>query len=160
MLPKKIFPVGHKFERRLDKNLSYGNRLRRRSHVLEDFGYNGPVNNDSLGLFSPYFSAYRTWRQNGLDAMRELVESGHPATAITMDLAGFYHNVSPSFILKPSFLKAIGVELDGYDKRFTQLLLNSISSWYSQPPDYSEREEGALPVGLSASKIISNVLLV
>ncbi|MET0049967.1 MAG: hypothetical protein ABW095_02675 [Candidatus Thiodiazotropha sp.] len=108
-----ILKVGHKFERMLDKNLSYGNRLSRQKHMLEEFGFNGSVNKDSLRLFSPYFSAYRTWRQKGLDAMRSLVENGLPATAITMDLAGFYHNVSPSFILKRSFLNTIGVELAG-----------------------------------------------
>jgi len=155
-----ILKVGHKFEEKLDKRLSYGNRLRRKRHAFEDFGpYNGPLNNDSLGLFAPYFSAYRTWRQRGLDSMRELVEKQRNATAITMDLAGFYHNVSPSFLLRPSFLKKINVELETSEKKFTRLFLMSIYHWYKQTPDYEDRPEGALPVGLSASKLISNVLL-
>ena len=155
-----VLTVGHKFEEKLDKKLSYANRIRRKRHQFEDFGsFNGPVNKESLGLFSPYFSAYKKWRQNGLDAMRGLVESNKPATAITMDLAGYYHNVSPEFLLKPSFLKKIKVELSDDEKQFTHLLLNSLKYWYRHTPDHQERPEGALPVGLSASQVISNVLL-
>ncbi|HEJ3533530.1 TPA: hypothetical protein SL402_003773, partial [Pseudomonas aeruginosa] len=37
-----IIKAGHKFEEKLDKNLSFGNRLRRKKHALEDFGpFNG-----------------------------------------------------------------------------------------------------------------------
>lgn len=155
-----ILKVGHKFEARLDKNLSYGNRLRRKKHVFEDFGpYNGPINHDSSGLFSPYFSAYKNWRNKGLNKMKELIEEGHPVTAITMDLASFYHNASANFILRPSFLKKINVDLNGDERKFTTLFINSISNWYKDTPDFKKREEGALPVGLSASKVISNILL-
>lgn len=155
-----ILKVGHKFEEKLDKNLSYGNRLRRKRHLFEDLAtYNGPINHNSSGLFSPYFSAYKKWRSRGLNKMKELIEEGHSVTAITMDLASFYHNASANFILRPSFLKKIGVELSSNEKRFTTLLLSSITNWYKNTPDYNVREEGALPVGLSASKVISNVLL-
>ncbi|MBL0596858.1 RNA-directed DNA polymerase [Aeromonas jandaei] len=155
-----ILKVGHKFESLLDKNLSYGNRLRRKHHPLEDFGpYNGELNLDSLGLFSPYFSAYRTWRQKGLDAMRDIVQSDNNATAITMDLTSFYHNTSPNFILRPSFLQKTEIQLNKDEKKLTQQLIDSIHTWYQKTPDFIERPEGALPVGLSASKIISNVLL-
>lgn len=155
-----ILKVGHKFEAKLDKNLSYGNRLRRKRHVFENFGpYNGPINYDSSGLFSPYFSAYKNWRNKGLSKMKKLIEEGHPVTAITMDLESFYHNVSANFILRPSFLKKINVDLNGDENKFTTLLLNSITNWYRATPDFKKREEGALPVGLSASKVISNVLL-
>ncbi|HFK5465168.1 TPA: RNA-directed DNA polymerase [Morganella morganii] len=155
-----ILKVGHKFEARLDKNLSYGNRLRRKKHIFEGFGsYNGPVNLDSSSLFSPYFSAYKNWRNKGLNKMKELIEEGCSVTAITMDLESFYHSASANFILRPSFLKKINVDLNNDEKKFTTLFLNSITSWYKETPDFKKREEGALPVGLSASKVISNVLL-
>ena len=155
-----ILKVGHIFEATLDKNLSYGNRLRRKKHVLEGLGsFNGPLNLDSSGLFSPYFSAYRNWRKNGLDSMKKLIENGDSVTAITMDLSSFYHNISPDFLLKPSFLKKLNINLNDDDKKFTNQLLNSIDVWYKTTPDYKQRKEGALPVGLSVSKIISNVLL-
>ncbi|WP_392340723.1 RNA-directed DNA polymerase [Moritella marina] len=155
-----ILKVGHIFEAILDKERSYGNRLRRKRHELEDFGsFNGPLNHDSSGLFSPYFSAYKNWRKNGLDAMKTLIENGDSVTAITMDLASFYHNVSPRFLLRPSFLKQTNIELNSDERKFTNQLLDSIDLWYQTTPDYTQRTEGALPVGLSASKIISNVLL-
>lgn len=156
-----IIKVGEKFEALLDTELSYGNRLRRRSPWSTGFFEEdaGELNLDCLGLFSPYFSAYQKWRGNGLKAMRTSIEEKKNVTAITMDLAGFYHNVSPKFMLRPSFLKEIGLELTPNEKKLTQQLLDSINTWYKSSPDYVKRKEGALPVGLSASKIISNILL-
>ncbi len=155
-----ILKVGHKFESKLDKRLSYGNRLRRFSPSLfSSKSSNGKLNIDSLGLFAPYFSAYQRWRENGLKSMRSSVENGQNITAITMDLAGFYHNIGPRFLLRPSFLKKINIALDENEYIFTSLLLDSLDVWYSTTPDTKNRPEGALPVGLSASKIISNILL-
>jgi len=155
-----ILKVGNVFEEKLDKDLSYGNRLRRRRGLFPYAGDDpGSLNLESLGFFTPYFSAYRNWRGNGLDAMRSMVSEGKSVTAITMDLASFYHSASPDFITRPSFLKKIGVSLSSDQKSFTKLLLQSIHNWYRNTPDYKDRPEGALPVGLSASKIISNVLL-
>ncbi|MEZ5548073.1 MAG: RNA-directed DNA polymerase [Pseudomonadales bacterium] len=119
----------------------------------------GELNLDCLGLFVPYFSGYQKWRGNGLKAMKKSIQEQKSVTAITMDLAGFYHNVGPRFMVRPSFLKQIGLNLTTNEKRFTQFLLDSIDTWYENSPDYDKREEGALPVGLSASKIISNILL-
>jgi len=160
-----IIKVGHLFEWKLDTNISYGNRLRRESSesvpFKETFGNDIPkrLNFNCLGLFSPYFSAYQQWRNKGLEVMRTSVESGKNVTAITLDLAGFYHNIAPRFILKPSFLKEISVDLSSDERKFTNLLLDSIDFWYSQSLDAKSRPEGALPIGLSASRIISNVLL-
>lgn len=156
-----IIKVGEKFERKLDHSLSFGNRLRRKNeHFNMLFGGEcGELNLDSLGLFSPYFSAYQKWRANGLKAMKNSVAANKKVTAITMDLAGFYHNVSPQFLLRPSFLKLLGVSLSLDERRFTQQLLDSINTWYESTEDFIDRSEGALPVGLSASRVISNVLL-
>jgi reverse transcriptase-like protein len=156
-----IIKVGEKYEGRLDADLSYGNRLRRRESRFANFidGDSGGLNLDCLGLFAPYFSAYKNWRGNGLNAMKVSIQENKNVTAITMDLAGFYHNVGPKFMVRPSFLKQIGLSLTADEKRFTQYLLDSIDTWYESSPDYVKRKEGALPVGLSASKIISNILL-
>lgn len=161
-----ILKVGHKYEEKLDRNLSYGNRLRRKE---QDFDYfkelNGPINEDSIGLFYPYFSAYKKWRNDGLNSMRELINEGCSVTAVTMDLERFYHNVSPDFILRPSFIKSIGVELTSDDRKFTNLFVRSIKAWCEsieeiETPSSNENKNGiSLPVGLSASKVISNILL-
>lgn len=156
-----ILKVGHKYEVALDDNVTYGNRLRRKQNIWRSISwFNSDINIDSLGLFAPYFSGYQKWRENGLTAMNESIRSNKNITAITMDLAGFYHNVSPSFMLRRSFLTRIGLELSDDERLFTNKLINSIDTWYRNTPDYENRREGSLPVGLSASKIISNVLLI
>ena len=155
-----IIKAGHLYEEKLDKQLSYGNRLRRSEpHMFAQPSENGVLNTDSMGLFTPYFSAYQKWRENGLSAMRDSIKNGASISAVTMDIAGFYHNVSPSFITRKGFLDRLSVELAPEQKLFTNQLLEAIDRWYATTPDYKERPDGALPVGLSASKVISNVLL-
>ena len=158
-----ILKVGHAFEAQLNKDWSYGNRLRRyRPNKLMDFflrSGNGDLNLECSGLFSPYFSGYKSWRENGLKAMREAVNEGVSISAVTMDLTSFYHNVSPNFILKTDFFKEIGLIPESDELLFTEQFISSINCWYRSTPDYKTRTEGALPVGLSASKILSNILL-
>ncbi|MDC6700279.1 RNA-directed DNA polymerase, partial [Leclercia adecarboxylata] len=154
-----VIKVGQKLEEKLDITHSYGNRLRRYGYQDLSGDKDYILNENSTGLFQPYFTAYKSWRQKGLDAMKELLKSGKDVTAVTMDIASFYHNISPKFLLKPSFLRTLGVELTSEEIFFTQKLIESIETWYSNTPDYKMRPEGAIPVGLSASKIISNVLL-
>ena len=156
-----ILKVGHKYEALLHNKVTYGNRLRRKKNNWRSLSwFNSDINIDSLGLFSPYFSGYQKWRENGLTAMKESISDNIDVTAITMDLAGFYHNVSPHFMLRKSFLNRMGLELTSDEHLFTQKFITSIDTWYRNTPDYEQRKEGSLPVGLSASKIISNVLLI
>jgi hypothetical protein len=91
--------------------------------------------------------------------MESALNSGNSVLAITMDIERFYHRVSPKFLLRPAFLKSIGLELTQSERQFTENLLAAIDTWYKSTPDSKARPEGAIPVGLSASKIISNVLL-
>lgn len=153
-----ILKVGHIFEATLDKNLSYGNRLRRHSSWRDPLG-EGSINRDSLGLFSPYFSAYQAWREKGLGAIRGAAAAGKTIIAATMDARRYYHNVSPEFLLRDEYLNAINVKLTSEQVAFTRLFINSLNEWYKTTPDYIDRPEGALPVGLSASKLIANVAL-
>lgn len=154
-----IIKVGEKLERKLDDRYAYGNRLRRYGDQVLSDDDNYVLNKESIGLFKPYFSAYKKWRENGLNIMKSMLSDGKPVTAMTMDLSSFYHRINPKFILRTEFLKKIGAKLTSYDKRFTKLLINSIEAWYQSTPDYSTSHKNAIPVGLSASKIISNVLL-
>ncbi len=153
-----ILKAGHVFEESLNKDLSYGNRLRRRLS-WRDAGGEGGLNTDSLGLFTPYFSAYKAWRENGLKAIRGAVEKGKSVIAATMDAKRFYHRISPEFLLRDDYLRAVGVSLNDDQLNFTRLFIDSLNGWYEQTPDYHSRKAGALPVGLSASKVIANVAL-
>lgn len=155
-----IIKVGHLFDGVINPKVSYGNRLRRSYGQFGDSRVNQPaLNLTATGLFSPYFSAYRTWRENGLSAMETSLEAGKNILAITMDIEQFYHRVSPKFLLRNRFLKSIKLKLSRQETLFTESLLSAIDSWYRSTPDFVDRPEGGVPVGLSASKIIANVLL-
>lgn len=155
-----ILHIGQLFDASLDLKRSFGNRLRRSWSTPKDERTDSPgVNLSTPGLFAPYFSAYREWREGGLAAMEVSLDAGKSILAITMDIERFYHRVSPQFLLRPSFLDAIDLPLTREERQFTKLLLSAISTWYQATPDFKERPEGAIPVGLSASKIIANVLL-
>ncbi|MCY1192964.1 hypothetical protein D9M72_42330 [compost metagenome] len=156
-----IIFVGHLFDAALDQRTSFGNRLRRTSREPRDARVDSAsVNLSTPGLFAPYFSAYRDWREQGLSAMDAALASDKSILAITMDIEKFYHRASPSFLLRPAFLDAVQLSLSPIERRFTEQLLVAMSTWYQSTPDCKSRPEGAIPVGLSASKIIANVLLV
>lgn len=150
-----IMKVGHLYEAEVSSDCSFGNRLRRHR---APFG-SGDINRDCIGLFSPYFGGYREWRTQGLKAMREELGKGHDILAVTMDVRRFYHNVAPHFLLRDSYLEKMEFVLVDDQVKFTADFIESIGRWYHATPDYLSRPAGALPVGLSASKVISNCLL-
>lgn len=156
-----VLHVGHLFDAALDKHSSYGNRLRRSGAALRDDRSKAPgLNLNVPGLFVPYFSAYRQWRERGLTAMESALASGESVLAVTMDVEKFYHRACPNFIIRPLFLRRLGLELSRDEFRFTEQLLEALGTWYSATPDASDRSATSIPVGLSASKIIANVLLI
>jgi len=155
-----LLKVGHKYDSALDSNLSFGNRLRRRKQIGVD-GHTvlRPLNLDCTALFAPYFSAYSKWRKDGLEAIRSALEEQDRVVAVTMDLKQFYHRVSPKFLTRKKFLSALGIKLSKSERTLTEQLVSAIETWYAATPDVDDRPEGAIPVGLSASKVIANVLL-
>jgi len=154
-----VIKVGHLYDARIDSSVSYANRLRRIGPISGSHLFEQAINTESRDLFQPYFPAYRKWRDNGLTAMKESLKEGKEILAITMDIRQFYHHVSPKFLIRKSYLSKLDLSLIQQQKQFTEELLRAIDTWYTSTPDYSARPEGALPVGLSASKIISNVLM-
>ncbi len=155
-----IIKVGHLFDGVINSEVSHGNRLRR-SYEKHSGVQNKtpPINLISKALFVPYFSAYKKWRENGLAKIEECLNENKNILAITMDIEQFYHKISPKFLLRNEFLTSVGIELSSDEKLFTQAIIDAINTWYKTTPDFEVRPEGALPVGLSASKVISNVLL-
>jgi len=155
-----ILKVGHLFDAKLDPVHAYANRVRRLNRpVSADRPSIRTINTDCLSLFPPYFSAYRSWRERGLAAMHRSLTEGKRIIAVTMDLRRFYHNVSPNFLTDARFHQALDLHLSDAELEFTRRFVSAIHAWYRQTPDYADRPEGAIPVGLSASKVISNVLL-
>ena len=96
-----VLHVGHLFDAALDKHASYGNRLRRSGAAPRDDRSKAPgLNLNVPGLFVPYFSAYRQWRERGLTAMESALSSGESVLAVTMDVEKFYHRACPNFIYR------------------------------------------------------------
>jgi hypothetical protein len=155
-----VLKAGHKFDACLDDLYSFGSRLRRR-RVTGNSTLRGSakLNTESPRLFAPYFSGYQEWRGRGLKYMRRALEDGERIIAVTMDLQSFYHRVAPTFLLREEYLRMMRLDLHEDERLFTEQLLCAIAHWYSATPDFTKRPEGALPVGLSASNIIANVLL-
>lgn len=149
-----ILKVGFKYDQQLDRDLAFANRVR----TLKAAG-GRQANLVTPSLFSPYFSAYRTWREKGLLAVEKALQGGQSILAMTMDIEKFYHRASPKFLLREEFLTKLQLNLSPEERKFTSNLLSAIDTWYRSTPDYLDRPKGAIPVGLSASKIIANVLL-
>jgi hypothetical protein len=155
-----ILEVGHLYDQRLDSRYAVGNRLRRwRADDSAPDGTPGELNTISPNLFAHYFSAYGKWRADGLAAMRSELEDGHSIVAVTMDLRRFYHNVDPSFLLHRRYLQRIGLNLTQQQREFTRNLLDAFSTWNRAASNRYGCPETGIPVGLTASGLIANVLL-
>lgn len=147
-----VMKVGCKFDDKLSREFAYAHEIRR-------VGKSGPIAEDARNLFQPYIYGYRRWRSNGLNKMQDALDEGTPIVAVTMDVERFYHCVSPRFLCRPEFHKRLGVSLTDGEKAFNTAFVESLMVWYGATPDSKTRNEGALPVGLPASRVISNVLL-
>lgn len=82
-----------------------------------------------------------------------------------MDLAAFYHNVDPRFLLDQRFFarsrfrsRNAGL-LSAGERRFTRVLAIAFETWASQLPHVSRDGPLGVPVGPSAPRVIANVLL-
>lgn len=140
-----IWKVGSKLDAALGEN-AYGSRLRRNG--------DGSFNIASLGSFQPYSRPYRRWRQNGLDSIRSNLEAGRRICAVTADVSSYYHRLDNSYAGRPTFLSALGVNLDGLETSLHQRFLKCLGEWSKLTPF-----ETGLPVGLSGSAVLANVAL-
>ena len=155
-----VLDVGHLYDEKLDTRYAVGNRLRRwRPEPDSPVGTPGALNTESPDLFQPYHTAYGKWKAAGLRTMRRDLEEGHRIVAVTMDLQRFYHRVNAQFLLRDDYLEEIELELTENQRTFTQLLIDAFDTWNQAA--HSEFRCGAmgLPVGLTASCVIANVLL-
>lgn len=158
--------VGHKYDARLTGH-AFGSRVRRygRAGSMErpngdDYQY------EAVGSFEPYFQPYRRWRNEGMGAIRRSLEAGEAVVALTLDFSAYYHSIDPSFMTHEDFLAAIELPLTEWEKGFTASLVQALLRWGAraaamiEPLDMSSvGQGGGLPIGLSAVRIITNVLL-
>lgn len=155
-----VLEVGHLFDARLDDRYAVGNRLRRwRPPEEAPPGQPGELNRLSSDLFQPYFLAYKLWRELGLQAMRRELEAGHRILAVTMDLQRFYHQIDPRFLLNAGYLTEVGLVLSQPQSSFTGQLQQAMRTWSTVAFPGQQESWIGLPVGLTASSLIANVLL-
>ena len=158
--------IGHKFDACLD-DACYGSRLRRiRSEEQLDKKAPKPFHIAAHTSFEPYYEPYKRWRQNGLNAIRSELAQDRKVVAVSMDLRSYYHQIDPTFFSGRPFQKSLGLELTEPERRFTTQLARFLRRWARASSSFAghlqeneSRIDGGLVIGLTATRIISNVLL-
>lgn len=162
--------VGHKFDACLDDKLVYGSRLKR---IHDDNELDKTAlklfHITAIGSFPPYIQKYQQWRNDGLKAIRSELEQDRSVIAVSLDLKSYYHLLDPSFIASAGFQAELGLDkiLTELDCDFTRQLADLLTQWSKQASEFAEELQdgtkttvnGGLVIGLTASRIISNVLL-
>ncbi|WP_295554850.1 RNA-directed DNA polymerase [uncultured Stenotrophomonas sp.] len=154
--------IGHKLDAKLSK-ACYGARLRR---VRPDGDGAGNFHSRSIGSFPPYFQAYQKWRSDGLNAIRRELETDKHVIAVSLDLKSYYHTVDPGAISLPGLLDELGINLDAHEKEFNEQFSVFLKAWSDGAKSFckilsvdSENLRGGLVIGLTASRVISNVII-
>ena len=143
-----ILKVGHLFDTEL-ASCAMGNRLRRSQDGKK-------INELSLGSFEPYLMPFRKWRDNGIHAMRTALDEGKKIVALTADIASFYHELNPGFMLAPAFVTGVlALKLDAEETKLHRLFIRALEAWAQLTP-----LKKGLPVGLPASAVVANVALI
>lgn len=158
--------IGHKYDARL-RGHAFGSRVRRYGSSRISDRPTGDYQYDAVGSFEPYFRPYRDWRDGGMAAIKSALEADEAVVALTLDFSSYYHNIDPAFVADPDFLATIGLDLNDWEISFTRELVAALQAWSRDagqiigPGADSLRthQAGGLPIGLSAVRIITNVLL-
>lgn len=156
--------VGHKYDAQLTSH-AFGSRVRRHGRATVLDRPKGYYQYEAVGSFEPYFQPYRRWRDLGMAAIGRAIDAGDAVVALTLDFSSYYHNIDPSFMVDQEFLATIGLELSRWELEFTSSLVRALKAWglraaaMFEPDDANQASHGGLPIGLSAVRIITNVLL-
>lgn len=162
--------IGHKFDACLN-DVCYGARLKR---VGDDELFRSskpkPFHITAIGSFPSYFFPYQKWRNDGLQAIRNELEHDHDIIAASIDLKSYYHLIDPIALASEGLQSTLGLidekALSEEEKRFTQQLAVFLSSWSKGATLFAEQIStgassmpGGLAIGLTSTRVISNVLL-
>ncbi|WP_122421111.1 hypothetical protein [Pseudomonas viridiflava] len=161
-----INTIGHKFDACLGRDC-YGARLKRiRNDDSLDRNADKPFHVSAIGSFTPYFQPYQKWRNDGLKAIRFELEKDRDVIAVSLDLKSYYHFVDPLAIASPLLQSKLGLELSKAEQLFTKELTRFLANWSEGAQEFSKglvKGEadipGGLVIGLTATRIMSNVLL-
>lgn len=144
----------------LTPNTVHSNRLRVRYGEIDRF---------SRGPFKYWREDYTRYREQALDAARFLLNSGsRDCVLATLDLADFYDNIDPSFLLKPEFVEALTATTAHWPRPLdavrylaaTETLVGSIASYQQVAAEISGIPVAkGIPIGSLTSRVISNLAL-
>ncbi len=158
--------IGHQFDARLD-DCCYGALLKRiRNDELFTEEDERPFHISSIGTFVPYFQPYQRWRSDGLKAIRDELEKDRDIIAVSLDLKSYYHFIDPLAISGTGLLEALNLKLTDNEKVFTKQLASFLCAWAEGAEKFGQsvggkkaKISGGLVIGLTCSRVISNVLL-
>jgi hypothetical protein len=158
--------IGHKFDQCLSDRC-YGARLKRvRNDDELDLEADKNFHISAIGSFKPYFQPYQKWRNDGLKAIRTELDSEKDIIAVSLDLQSYYHLVDPTVISGKQFQTEIGLTLSAPEQLFTEQVCGLLSEWSKKASAFANKltkcsteVPGGLVIGLTASRVISNMLL-
>ena len=158
--------VGYKFDACLSDSC-YGARLKRiRDDETLDKDAPKPFHISAIGSFPHYIYPYQKWRNDGLNAIRGELEKERDVIAVSLDLKSYYHFIDPTALSLPSLHTEIGITLTEHEQAFTLELAKFLGAWSRKANTFAQKTiqgktyvYGGLVIGLTASRIVSNVLL-
>ena len=161
-----INSIGHKFDAKLTDSC-YGARLKRiRNDELFSDAKEKLFHISAIGSFAPYFQPYQQWRNHGLQAIRGELEQDREIIAVSLDLKSFYHFIDPLALASTDLHAELGLDLSKEEQTFTEDLAKFLNHWSDGAGQFSKKVTsgkseipGGLVIGLTVSRIISNVLL-
>lgn len=116
----------------------------------------------NLSIYKPYFSGYKSWKNNAVFTIERLYDSGQDSTLISLDLTSYFYSVDFDFDILIKILS------DNNDSRFSEFsfITNLIISLYKNYSSliYTLREDvdenqTIIPIGLVSSGVLANVYL-
>lgn len=157
--------IGEKFDENLTDSC-YGARLKR-VESNEKFLLSKKVFHiTAIGSFQPYFQPYQKWRSDGLNAIRSELEKDKSVIAVSLDLKSYYHYIDPQVISSKDLHSSCGITLSDSEFLFTKQLADFLENWSKGSINFSknisvecEGISGGLVIGLTVSRIISNMIL-
>ncbi|MEO7988649.1 MAG: RNA-directed DNA polymerase [Chryseolinea sp.] len=166
-----IEKVGYRIETRVSEN-SYGCRLKRPGQAWNSFvpkkNSESKPNELQLGHFRSYIIDYKRWQTNGIRAIQNSLRKEPRLVVATFDIRKFYHRIDPKFLLDDIFIKEfLKTSFSDEEKQLTELLLSAIEYWDKQilrdpiiPTQFKVNDQCGVPLGLGASKVIANLILI
>ncbi len=153
--------IGHKLDAKLGRS-AYGTRVRRLRGEEELPAGDRPYHITAPGIFAPYWNYYRRWRDEGLKAIRRLLNENRNVAAFNLDIRSYYHNIDPNFLIDDEFIeKHFGIVFSEEEKEFNKAIASFFHNWAAGMRTYLGLKDIpiGIPIGIAAARLLANVLL-